>query len=86
MRPPRGHDLDEQLRGEERAARLDRHGLERLAAEELAGAVGVADPQPEERPQAEAVDPRVGESHRGVGAPDPIADDDVRLGSRPAGR
>ena len=45
-------DLDEQLRREERAARFDAHALERLAPEQLAGAVGVAHAEAEEEAQA----------------------------------
>ena len=84
---PRGPtpELDQQLGREEGAARLDPDALERLAPEELAGAVDVADPQAEEDPVGEPVGPRVDDPDGRVGAPDAVADDDVRRGPRPPG-
>ena len=52
MRPAAGAELDQQLGGQERAARLEADALQRLAPEELAGAVDVADLQAEEEAQA----------------------------------
>ena len=63
-RPARRLELDQQLGREERAAGLDRDPLERLAPEELAGAVDVADPEPEEDPVGEPVGPGVDASGR----------------------
>ena len=54
-RRPARRELDQQLGREERAARLDPDALERVAPEELAGAVDVADPQAEEDPVGEPV-------------------------------
>jgi hypothetical protein len=76
--PPGRTELDEQLGGEEGAARLDADALERLAPEELAGAVDVADAQPEEDPVGQAVGLRVCRPDGRVGAPDAVADDDIR--------
>ena len=83
MRPTALADLDEQLGGQEGAARLHAHAVEGPAAEELAGAVGVAHGEPEEEAQAGPVDARVGQPDGGVRAPDAIAGHDVR-GSPPA--
>ena len=85
-RPARGAQLDEQLGREERAARFDPDALERLAPEELAGAVDVGDREPEEDPVGEPVGPRVERPDERVGALDPEADDDVgRVGLGQAG-
>ena len=77
MRPPGRRELDEQLRRQEGAARLDADAPQRLAPEELAGAVEVADAQAEEEPQAGPVDARVGQAEGRVGALDAVADHDV---------
>ena len=69
--------LDQQLGREERAARFDADALQRLAPEQLARAVDVADPQPEEDPVREPVAPRVDRPDERVGALDPVADDHV---------
>ena len=53
--------------------------LQRLAAEELAGAVDVGDPEAEEDPVGQAVRARVEGADERVGALDPEADDDVGL-------
>ena len=53
------------------------YALERLAAEELAGAVGVAHPQAEEDAQAGPVAARVGEAHGRVRPPQTVAGHDV---------
>ena len=45
--PARDTQLDEQLRGEERPARFDGDSGERVAPEQLAGTVDVADPETE---------------------------------------
>ena len=58
-RAARRPQLDQQLGREERAARLDADALERLAPEELAGAVDVGDAQAEEDPVGEPVGARV---------------------------
>ena len=71
-------DLDQQLRREERAAGLDPDALEGLAPEQLAGAVDVADPEPEEDPVGELVGPGVHDPDQGVGALDPVAHHHVR--------
>ena len=75
-------DLDQQLRGEERAARLDPDALERLAPEQLAGAVDVADLEAEEDPVGELVGARVRDPDERVRALDPVADDDVGVVGR----
>ena len=46
---PRRAQLDEQLRGQEGAARFQSDALQRLAPEQLAGAVDVAQPEAEEQ-------------------------------------
>jgi hypothetical protein len=53
--PPAHAQLDQQLGRHEGAARLEPDALERLAPEELAGAVGVAHAQAEEDAQRQAV-------------------------------
>ena len=58
-RPPRGSELDEKFRREERAAGLDRDVLEGRPPEELAGAVDVPNPEAEPDEVREPVDPRV---------------------------
>ncbi len=45
--PAGGPQLDQQLGGEERPAGLDGDPGQRLTPEQLAGAIDVADPQPE---------------------------------------
>ncbi len=75
--PASSSDLDEQLRGEERAGRLEADALQRLASEELAGTVHVAHRQSVEEAQAQAVGSRVGEPDGRVGSPEAIADDDI---------
>ena len=77
MPPAARPELDQELRGEERAARFDRHALERRPREELAGAVDVTDRQPEEDPVGEPVQARVDGPDQRVGALDPVADDRV---------
>ena len=76
-RPTRGAQLDEQLGREEGAVRFDRDALERGPPEELAGAVDVADREPEEDPVGEPVRPGVQDPDRWVRALDPEADDDI---------
>ena len=76
-RPAGLAELDQQLRREEGAARLDPDALERLAPEQLAGAVHVGDPEAEEDPVRQPVGARVGDADERVGALDPEADDDV---------
>ncbi len=76
-RAARGAELDQELRREEGPVRFDVDALERLAAEELAGAVDVGDLEPEEDPVGEPVGARVGGADERVGALDAEADDDV---------
>src|SRR5439155_9636150 len=77
-RPARDLELDQQLGREERATRFDRDPLERLAPEELAGAVDVAHPEAEEDPVGEAVGPGVEGPDERIRPLDPEPDDDVR--------
>ena len=74
---PAAPELDQELRREEGAVGLDADVLERRAPEELAGAVDIGHPQPEEDPVREPVGPRVGGADRGVGPLDPEPDDDI---------
>ncbi len=75
--PVGGAELDDHLGREEGAAGLDPEPLERLAAEELAGAVDVGDLEAEEDPVGEAIGAGVEGADERVGALDPEADDDV---------
>ena len=81
--PAGGAELDDHLGREEGAAGFDPEPFERLAPEELAGAVDIGDREAEEDAVGEAIGARVGDPQRRVGALDPEADDDigaVRLG------
>src|SRR5260221_5592151 len=76
-------ELDQELGREEGAARLDREAFERLPPEELAGTVDVADPEPEEDPVRQPIEPGIDRPDEGIRPFDPVADDDVgaiRLG------
>ena len=65
---------------------FDPDALERLAPEELAGAVDVGDLEAEEDPVGQPVGPRVQRPDERIGALDPEADDDVgRVGLREPG-
>ena len=75
--PAPGTQLDQQLRGEERAARFHRHALQCAPREQLAGAVDVADLQPEEDAVGEAIRAGVQRPDERVGAPDAVADDRI---------
>ena len=77
--PARDTQLDEQLRGEERPARLDGDPREGLAPEQLAGTVDVADPETEPDEVGDPVRPGVEGSNQRVGPLDPEADDRVRM-------
>src|ERR687891_2619569 len=70
-------ELDQQLGREERAAGFDGDSLERLAAEELAGTVDVADAKAEPDEVREAVRLRVDRSDERIGSFDPVADDRI---------
>ena len=78
-RPAGGVQLDQQLGREERAARLDRDPRQRLAPEQLAGAVDVADLEAEPDPDREPVQPGVDRPDERVRPLDPVADDGVGL-------
>ena len=75
-------ELDEQLGGHERAARLEADALERRALEELEGAVDVAHAEPVEDVQREAVGTRVGGADERIGALEAVAGDDVGSSGR----
>jgi len=70
--------LDQQLGREEGAPRRDPNRDQRLALEQLAGAVDVANPDPEEDPVREMVNARIPTPDERVGPPDAIPDNHVR--------
>ena len=78
MRPPRWLELDEQLRRQERAARLERgcpRGPERRKSLQAQSTSRTR--RPKKQAQAGPVDARVGEPDGRVGALDAVADHDV---------
>ena len=58
---------------------LDAQALQRVAPEQLAGAIDVGDLQAEEDAVGQAVQPRVDRADQGIGALDAEAHDDVRV-------
>ena len=72
----RGAQLDQQLGREERPVRLDPDALERLAPEQLAGAIDVGDGQAEEQAVGQPVGPGVQGPDQRVRATDAVADDE----------
>jgi hypothetical protein len=76
-RAARCPQLDEQLGREERTVRLDVDVLERLASEELAGAIDVGDLEAEEDPIGEAIRTGVQGPDERIRASDPVADDHI---------
>ena len=77
--PARRPQLDDHLGREEGAARFDSKPLERLAPEELGGAVDIGDLEAEEDAVRQSIGARVGGADERVGALDPEAGDDVGL-------
>jgi hypothetical protein len=70
-------ELDQQLGREEGTARCDTDPLERRAAEQLAGAVDIADPEAEPDPVRQPIDPGIERPHERIGSNDAEADDGV---------